>query len=237
MIRISIICCALLFSFTVFAQEASTVILKDNTKKIEVTGSAEMDVVPDEIYYTISLQEYKGSNNKKIEIEVLEKQLVKAVSEAAIPKENLQIQDVQGYREYWEKKRKNEDFLISKQYTLKLNNLFKINEIMSGVDSKGIQYTNITKYSHSKIEQYRKEIKIKALQAAKEKATYLLSSINEQIGEVLEIQEIGDYAPNPYDGRMANMKMEAMASDQSSPEIGFKEIKLRFEVRAVFKIK
>lgn len=226
----------LLVSFNALSQVEPTVAVIDNSRKIEVTGSAEMEVVPDEIYYTISLKEYKN-NNKKVEIEALERQLVNAVAEASIPKENLHIENIQGYKEYWEKKRKNEDFLISKQYVLKLNNLFKINEIMSGVDPKGVAYTNISKYSHSKIEQFRKEIKISALQVAKEKASYLLSGINEEMGEVLQIQEIGDYYPQPFEGRMANMEMKAMNSDQASPEIGFKEIKLRYEVRAVFRIK
>jgi uncharacterized protein len=115
-----------------------------------------------------------------------------------------------------------------------VSNLYKINEILSGVDSRGVQYTTISKYSHSKIEQYRKEIKIKALQAAKDKASYLLASINEQIGEVLQIQELGDDIPQPYEGRVYAM---GKAEDNASPEIGFKEIKLRYEVRAIFKIK
>ncbi|HYG39965.1 MAG TPA: SIMPL domain-containing protein [Cytophagales bacterium] len=231
-----IFCCMLLVGFNAFSQNTPTATLIDNTRKIEVMGSAEMEVVPDEIYYTISLKEYKN-NNKKVEIEALEKQLVKAVSAASIPKEDLHIENMQGYNEYWEKKRKSEDFLISKQYVLKLNNLFKINEIMSGVDPKGVAYTNISKYSHSKIEQFRKEIKIKALQAAREKAGYLLDGIDEELGEVLQIQEIGEYYPQPFESRMANMEMKAMSADEASPEIGFKEIKLRYEVRAVFKIK
>jgi uncharacterized protein len=205
-----------------------------NTRKIEVSGSAEMEIVPDEIYYTISLQEYKG--DKKVEIETLEKQLVKSVAEAGIAKENLQIENMQGYKWNTERK-KNQDFFASKQYVLKLNNLYKINEILSGVDSKGVQYTTISRYSHSKIEQYRKDIKIKALQAAKEKASYLLASINEQVGEVLQIQEVGDYYPQPYETRMmSNMAMDKSA-EMASPEIGFKEIKLRYEVRGIFKIK
>lgn len=205
-----------------------------NTRKIEVSGSAEMDIIPDEIYYTISLKEYKA--DKKVEIETLEKQLVKSVADAGIAKENLQIEDIQGYRPGDPKKRNN-DFFASKQYVLKLNNLYKINEIMDGIDSKGVQYTNISKYSHSKIEQFRKEIKIMAVKAAKEKATYLLASINEQVGEVLQIQETGDFYPQPYESRMrSNMAMEKSA-DAGSPEIGFQEIKLRYEVRATFKIK
>src|SRR4051812_32841309 len=68
-------------------------------KKIEVSGTAEMEVIPDEIYYSISLKEYKD-NSKKVEIETLEKQLAKAVNEAGIAKENFQLENVTGYRNY-----------------------------------------------------------------------------------------------------------------------------------------
>jgi uncharacterized protein YggE len=204
-------------------------------KKIEVTGSAEMEVVPDEIYYSISLKEYKDAN-KKVEIETLEKQLVKAVNEAGIAKENFQIENVYGNRNYLERKRKGEDFLAAKQYVLKLENLYKINDIMAKVDAKGINGMNISRYSHSKIEQYRKELKIKALQAAKEKATYLLAAINEQVGEVWNVQEMESYQ-QPYEMQSNMMMKSSMDSGEESPEIGFKNIKLRFEIHAAFRIK
>ncbi len=43
------------------------------------------------------------------------------------------------------------------------------NIILAAVDEEGISNVNIASYTHSKMEEYRKEAKIKALQAAKEK--------------------------------------------------------------------
>ena len=49
---------------------------------IEVAGFAEMEVVPDEIYFNISLREYfqdEKNQKDKVNISTLEKQLIKAV--------------------------------------------------------------------------------------------------------------------------------------------------------------
>lgn len=216
-----------------------------NIKKIEVNGSAEMEIIPDEIYFSVSLREYfKDKDRNKVEIAQLEKQLQAAVQAAGIPKENFQIENIYGYR-YWPERKKPVDFLESKRYVLKLNNLTKVDEIIGKVDAKGVEYVNISRYEHSKIEQYRKEIKTKALQAAKEKAAYLLQGIGEQPGGVLEIQELGgnDGYPTPYPMyRAANEIMMSKAAGEGQdmaqePDIDFRKIKIRYEVRAVFAIK
>ena len=214
---------------------------KPLVKKIEVTGSAEQEVLPDEIFVTVSLREYfKDKDNKnKIDIMVLEKQLQKAVEEAGIPKENFTIGTINGYREWWGKK-KPTTFLESKSYIIKVPNLYKIDGIISKVDDKGIAYTNIDRYEFSKIEQLRKEIKIKALQAAKEKAKYLLEGIGEQMGEALEIIEIDQsYSPQPVYSNMMMRTARVEASADAMPEsnVDVQKIKVRYEMKASFRIK
>ncbi|MDO1444924.1 SIMPL domain-containing protein [Rhodocytophaga aerolata] len=242
-ILLSIITGLLVGSTKTQAQMQTT---NQNIKKITVTGSAEMEVIPDEIYFTISLREYfKEKDKNKVEIAALEKQLQAAVSGAGIPKENFQIENISGNRWQWNQRKKPVDFLESRRYVLKLNNLAKVDDVLTKVDAKGIEYVNISRYEHSKIEQYRKELKLKALQAAKEKAGYLVEGLNEQLGGVLEITEMGGtdgfYQPYPVYNRAANemmMKADAAGGEMAQePEIDFRKIKLRYEMQAVFAIK
>ena len=225
-----------------FVSNAQQVIMeKPLVKKIEVTGSAEQEVLPDEIFVTVSLREYfKDKDNKnKIDIMVLEKQLQKAVEEAGIPKENFTIGTISGNREWWGKK-KPTTFLESKSYIIKVPNLYKIDGIISKVDDKGIAFTNIDRYEFSKIEQLRKEIKIKALQAAKEKAKYLLEGIGEQMGEALDIIEIDQsYSPQPvYSNMMMRSARVEVASDvMPESNVDVQKIKVRYEMKASFRIK
>lgn len=209
----------------------------DTRKKIEVTGAAEQEVTPDEIYVAISLQEYMTTNKKKVSIEDLEKQLQTAVIKANIATTDFMINNISSYQNYWEKKR-NPMFLASKQYTLKLKDLTKLNDIVSAVDAKGVAYTNIESYSHSKLEMFKKDLKLKALQSAKEKANFLLTGIGEKMGGAIDIQEIyNEYTPQPMYRTMA-MKSESMQDAAAPmPDIDFKKIKLSYQVRAVFEIK
>ena len=237
----SLLISTLIFT-SAFVSNAQQVIMeKPLAKKIEVTGSAEQEVLPDEIFVTVSLREYfkdKDSRNK-VDIIVLEKQLQKAVEEAGIPKENFTIGAINGYREWWGKK-KPTAFLESKSYILKVPNLYKIDGIISKIDDKGIAYTNIDRYEFSKIEQLRKDIKIKALQAAKEKAKYLLEGIGEQMGEALDIIEIDQsYSPQPVYSNMMmrSAKMDVSADAMPESTVDVQKIKVRYEIKAAFRIK
>lgn len=221
------------FSVSSMAQQV------DLRKKISVSGSAEMEVTPDIIYLSISLKEYLKDNNskKKVEITVLENQLFAAVQKAGLDKENLTINNLSSYN-YATDKKKNPDFLASKQYRLKVTDLNKWNEIIGVVDAKGIAYTNIESYDYSKIETLKKELKIKALQAAKVKATYLVESVGDKLGSVIDIQEVNnEQYPQPM-YRANAMMMKAESADMASaPEIDFKKIKLNYVMNTVFEIK
>ncbi|MDB5014780.1 MAG: hypothetical protein JWQ25_2982, partial [Daejeonella sp.] len=194
----------------------------------------------DIIYIGISLKEYfkDNSNKKKIQIEDLERQLQAAVLNAGIPKENFTINNIASYNAWWEKK-KNTEFLARKQYRIKVTDLTKVNAIMSAVDPKGIENSNIESYDYSKIDVLKRELKIKALQAAKAKATYMVEAIGEKLGGALQIDEINnENYPQPMYRANTFMKAEGSVSDaEQLPDIDFKKIKLNYQVHTVFEIK
>jgi hypothetical protein len=207
----------------------------DNRKKIEVSGMAEQEVTPDEIYFSISLKEYMWDSKKKVVISDLETQLQKAVVKAGIADKDFTINNISSYTNYWDKK-KDPMFLASKQYSLKLNNLNDINDILEALDPKGIAYTNIDRYDYSKKEELKKDLRIKALLQAREKATYMVEAIGEKLGSALQIAESGNesYPPVMYRSKMT---MQAESSDSGMANIDFKTIKVMANVNAVFEIK
>ncbi|SEK61810.1 hypothetical protein SAMN04488505_101553 [Chitinophaga rupis] len=241
--KVMLVLAGLLLTVSTWAQQTDN---KPPVKKIEVNGSAEMEITPDEIYLSITLKEYYQSKNKtnKVDISTLEKQLQQAVANAGIPKENLTIENVSGFNpDWWRGKKKNDpDFLAEKRYRLKLNRLDKTNIILAGVDDEGISNVNISSYTHSKMEEYRKEVKMKAIQAAKAKATYLLGAIDESIAGILEVQDINtdNYSDvvRPYQQVNTYMMAQSrVAPEAAESDIDFKTIKIRAEVRTVFTIK
>lgn len=212
------------FAFNSFAQNI------DLRRKIEVSGTAEQEVTPDIINVTISLQEYMNGKIK-ITIDQLENQLETAVKDAGIPKEEFTINNISAYNNYYQKK-KNPDFMASKQYSIRFHDLDKFNQILSKVDPKGIQSTNIDSYDYSKITEVKRELKIQALLAAKDKATYLLNSIGEKLGGAIDITEVENSGNRPV---FANKVMAYDASANTS-DVDFKKIKLSYQINVVFEI-
>lgn len=212
---------------------------KELIKKIEVYGNAEREITPDEIYFTITLKEYLDDNKNKVSIDKLERELYTAVRKVGVRDEDFQIQDVASYNYDWywrDKKKEREEFLASKQYRITFKDLNEINHLFAYVDPKGIQSTNVSGYSHSNIESIRRDLKIEALKNAKNKAGYLLEGIRENLGEVIEVQEINnDYQPPIYYAK--TMERAQSADGMEQPEIDFKKIKLQSQVRAVFRIR
>jgi uncharacterized protein YggE len=222
---------SILLSGSILSVFAQTV---DTRRKIEVVGNAETEIVPDIIYVAISLQEYFNGNRKMADINELEKQLQNAVIKAGIPKENLTVNNVSSYNYAWEKK-KNPNFTASKQYRLKLSDISKFNEVIAAIDPKAIQSTRIESYEHSRIAEFKKELRKKALQAAHEKAQYLAETLNDTLGDALEVN-VTDSDSNPVQPVYANAVLRYKSEDSAPADIAFQTIKLNAAVRVVFQL-
>jgi len=235
---------AALLAGSIFALPAlaqSSTVTNKETRRIEVTGFSEMEVMPDELYFTVSLQEYfkdEKSQKDKVPINLLEKQLVQAVAEAGLPKETLSVSGVGGYQRYWEKDKKPSTFLESKQYQLKVERADKLDGILSKVNSRGIQSAYMSRADHSRKEEFKNQVKVEALKNAKDKAAFLLNAIGEKAGLVLEIRELEEGASYPQPMYKSNMRMMAAdASGVPDSDLDYQKIKLSYRMQAIFEIK
>jgi uncharacterized protein YggE len=214
-----------------------TAVLEDKTKKIEVTGSSEIEITPDEIYVSFTLQEYYNKEKKKIDIDQIQKDFLDRCAKAGITKDRIEIQSMSGFDQsnwYWRKRKKEQpDLLASTNYIIKFTNAAEIDKLVNTLDDNATINMYVSRTTHSQLEDYRKQVKIRALQAAKAKAQYLCESIGEKVGKTLYIQEIENEGPIMYQ-RMANFEMKGM--DSANEGIDFKKIKIRMEVLARFEI-
>ena len=71
-------------------------------KKIEVNGEAEMEITPNEIQFRIVLKEYLDGR-KKVEMNKLESQLVKALKAEDLADDDLTVEGISGYNWNWKK--------------------------------------------------------------------------------------------------------------------------------------
>ena len=229
----------LILSIFIVASYFAGAQLSDQNAKpyIEVVGNGEMEIVPNEIYISFTLKERMDGKNK-ITIEEQEKELKKQLQKAGFDLNNLSLADASAG--FVPVKRKKQEVLTAKNYIMKVATTTEVASVFDVLDLVEALNADISRVAHSEIEKYRKEVKILAVKAAKEKAGYLLEAVGETVGKPLMIQEreqYDDFMPMP---RMANMKM-AMADEaavmEEMPEISFQKIKLKYSVFARFEIK
>lgn len=220
---------------------AQTILHQPKIKKIVVTGSAEMEVDPDEIYVNFILREYHKSSKEKVGIDVIKKEFLDACAKAGVPKENISVEGMAGhaYGDWFVRKRKKDpDFIANITYIIKFSSSKGVDDLVPRLNDDAVSNMYISKKTHSKMEEFRKTVKINATKAAKEKAVYLSESIGEKLGGALLIEEIDTGSPMPYMMKASNMAMEAMDGNAYGGETSmpFEKIKIRFETRAEFEL-
>ncbi len=224
----------LIINSALFAQ--SPVNPLESTPYIEVTGEGEMEVVPDEIYLQFTLKErYDGRT--KIELNNLEKKMRQLLQKNKFNLEDLSLADANA--DFITIKRKKKDVLASKDFIMKVSGTGELTKLLEILDEVDAQNAFVSRVDHSQMDELKKEVKIKAVKNAKEKATYLLSAVGEQAGNVLFLQERESYVPIPMmrNKMMTSMiEMETQDDIQQEPEILFQKIKLNYKIFARFAI-
>lgn len=224
--RISLLLLTFFYSSLTLAQMAE----EGSMRYIAVTGSAEVIVQPDEIELEITLQEY----DKFSSLAKLEKKFFEILKKNKVADNNL----VFGQSEYhwysWWHYRRNT--IKEKTYKVKLDCSTDFLSLVQDLDFKGLHSLRISDTSNKQLQELRREVKISAIRAAKEKAKYLLESIDEKLGKALTIEEVPE--ANNYWNRHANMMSNVVVSANiSGSEFdNVAEIKLRYEVKAKFGI-
>lgn len=223
---------ALLLAATLTAQNP----IGEEKPYIEVNGTGELEVIPDEIYVAITLKE-RSNNKKTVSIEEQEQNLKNALKNLKVDLKNLSLAgaDADLVRVEWRKK----GVITQKQYSLKLANATILGQVFSELDKLEITDAYVSHVQHSKIDSLRKVVKIMAIKAAKNKADYLLAAIGEKTGKALIVRE-NDVAYHQPVWTMANARMDKLESSTSyenyNDPIDFKKIKVESSIYVKFGI-
>lgn len=198
---------------------------------IEVTGDAELKIIPDEIYLSIALNEKNTKDRRSLD--ELERDVIEVLRKLNIPTENLSISGANSdmERAFWTGKK----IYARKSYILKLTKANDIGQVLRELENKGISNVDLARVDNSQMEKYRKEVKIMAMKAAKEKAEYLLNAIGEKAGKPFLIQE-RNYSPF-YQNRSNIMMMKSNSTEENvNYNLEFQEMVLKYEIFARFEI-
>lgn len=153
---------------------------------IEVTGNAELNIVPDEIFIDIRIME-KYDGKTKITIQEQETKMRTALNSIGLGPNALSLSSANAdfVRVNW----KTDDLLTQKKYVLKVKDAETAGKVFKELGTLEIKNARISHVNHTKMDSLLKEVKILAIKAAKSKADYLLDAIGEKRGNALIITE------------------------------------------------
>lgn len=194
---------------------------------IEVKGTAKLEVVPDEIYLNIHLDEQDTKNKESIEL--LEREMFVALKKAGVNLEKqLSVSDFTSNLSTYFIKRA--DTKKSKDFQLLLHDAKSLGNVFVELDQVKISNIRILRVDHSEIEKYRRQVKVNAVKEGKEKAIALAEAIGQKVGRAIYMNEIS----SSYGVRMSKTKMslkrENYSMDMETPELEFEKIKLEYSV-------
>ena len=221
----------LLFSANIVSAQEKNFI---DTPYIEVTGKAEMEVVPDEIYVGITINE--KDNKGKVSVDQQEQEMFKQLKEIGIDVEkDLVVQDMSSNLQSFFLRK--DAILTSKSYQLKVNSATQLGKAFQALQAAGISDVRIERTDISNIDELRQEVRVKAIQAAKRNAEVLAEANGQKARWAIYIQDYG-FNMRPYSNVMfaksAQVAMDEAVVAAPMPQLEFQKIKIEHSVMARF---
>lgn len=200
---------------------------------IQVNGHAEREVTPDEFYLSIVLDERDSKG--KISVETQRREMVAELKRLGVDVEK-QLKVANLSSEFFKKK----SSVAQAKYQLKLNSATEVAKVWQALDALNISNVSIQKVTHSKLEQFKNEIRIEAIRNARENARTLATAIDQQVGPCFYIYDSNsNLLPRYYNNAVmvrSMMTKDAAGVEEVAEEevVEFKTIKLEYNVQAKF---
>ena len=206
---------------------------KNPVPQISVTGEGKVKVVPDQAVVTVGFQN-SGKDAKEVKSlndEVVDR-VIKFLKKSGVPATDYKTNNVSLYKNYdYEKKKYN--FQANQTLSITLKDLTKYDEIMMGLNDAGVNTIQGVEFKSSKMEDYERDARKKAMVNAKQKAGDYVSVLGQKVGKALLITDNSQsYYPQPmYKGNMM-----AMAADGAAPRetLAVGEIEINTNVSVTF---
>ena len=199
------------------AQEQKTTIIP----QISVSGEGKIKVTPDQVVVTVGVLNTgkEAAEVKKLNDETIDK-VIKFLKKSGIPTTDFKTNNVSLYKNYdYEKKKYN--YEANQTLAITLKDLSKYDAIMMGLNETGMNSIQGVEFKSSKMEDYEKEARKKAMLNAKQKALDYVSVLGQKVGKALMISDNSAVVyPQPMYKTMAMTEMNDGGAPRETLAIG-----------------
>ena len=228
----------ILFVLTFFVGQTQTKNFLDQPY-LEVAGSADTLVTPNEIYIKINISE--KDTKDRISVEELEQKMFDALKALGLDVEkNLTTSDMGSNFKFYFLRSK--DVMKSKQYILKVGDAVTASKVFIEMENLGISNTSIDRVNHSDLGKVKNMMRSKAVENARARAVALTHPLNQTLGPAIHILDNEIYnTSNQSSGRLDEVVVVGYSSkykaNKELPKIEFEKIKVAANINVKFILK
>ncbi len=197
---------------------------------IQVYGRAEKEIVPDEFYLQIVINERDSKG--KISVESQQRDMIAALKRLGVDVDK-QLKVANLSSEFFKRKTS----VATAKYQLQLGSSAEVARVWQALDELGISNVSILKVSHSEIDRYREEVRVEAIRNARANAATLAEAIGQKVGRCFYIYDSNsNILPAVYDNAVLMRSAKAAGSVEAVEEdpLEFKTLRLEYGVQAKF---
>lgn len=227
------ICLTLAASFPSRAQE------KTGPRLITVTGEAEMRVVPDEVFFDLTVQ----TLNRELKVAKAQtderlKRLVELTRRYGVEAKDVQTDYISVEPRYrgGNETRQFLGFAVRKDLAFTLRDVSKAEAMLSEVLETGVTRINDIDFRSSELRKHRDQARALAIRAAREKAVALTNEIGQKIGKAYSIEEIVATGNPSMQNYTSNAVGSSGDSEATSGTLALGQIKINARVVVRFEL-
>lgn len=218
---------ALMLTTSLYAQQTNVM----DQPYIEVSGQAEVEVVPDKIYVQITID---GDSKGQETVLQQEKEMVQRFDALGIDVEKKLV-----VQELFNSALKSNKVTTSKIYRLEVNSATQLAHVFQALQAIGIAQAEIESVDISNKEELIQQIRAEAAKNARKNALVLANALGQELGKALYVQ---DYSTSPYEYMNMSTRDYAVAEvrevvAEAAPVLEFQKVTLNSSVRVRFLLK
>ena len=218
---------ALMLTTSLYAQQTNVM----DQPYIEVSGRAEVEVVPDKIYVQITID---GDSKGQETVLQQEKEMVQRFDALGIDVEKKLV-----VQELFNSALKSNKVTTFKMYRLEVNSATQLAHVFQALQAIGIAQAEIESVDVSNKEELIQKIRAEAAQNARQNALVLANALGQELGKALFVQ---DYSTSPYEYMNMSTRDYAVSEVREvvaevAPVLEFQKVTLNSSVRVRFLLK
>ncbi|MDX6614140.1 MAG: uncharacterized protein QOD75_3326 [Blastocatellia bacterium] len=207
---------------------------------ITVTGEAEVNVIPDEVVFDVTVQTLnRDLRQAKTQTDEKLKTLIALTRKYGIAAEDVQTDYIKLEPRY----RGNDEartflgYSVRKDLVFTLRDVTKAEGLLSDILEPGVTRLNSVRFQTSQLRKYRDQARTSAITAAREKALALTATIGQTIGKAYSIEE--DVPQRGYAVQNTSNFISTEAGDATSSEgtLALGRIKITARVTVRFELR